>query len=150
MIEQLQGDRPRHIVVRTGEREPIEPYKRRLIYIRDGYACQWCGLCVSPDDAAPGELLQLDHAVPWSAGGSDSSDNLRTLCAGCNEARSNYVDPAPPRLVGVTARCYWCASRKDELPEHIEDQPVEDLPRLHAFCGTCQTTSWVPTQTWIM
>jgi len=62
-------------VLRGGERLPIDPYKRRLVYARDGYACQYCGLQVPPDDPAPGSVLQLDHIIPWSARGSDRSDN---------------------------------------------------------------------------
>lgn len=143
-------ERQRHPVVRTGERAPIDPYKRRLIYIRDGYACQWCGCSVAPDDRAPGEVLQLDHVVPWSAGGSDRSDNLRALCGPCNEGRSNYVDPDPQRLIGVTANCYWCAVARRMLPEHLEDVPPADLGRIKAFCGYCSSASWVPAESWIM
>ena len=52
-------------------------------------------------------MLTLDHAIPWSAGGSDYGDNLRTLWLHCNETRSNYVDVAPSRpryvtIVGTT------------------------------------------------
>ena len=146
----IESTRPRHPVIRTGDREPIDPYKRRLIYIRDGYACQWCGFGTSPDDPAPGEVLQLDHVIPWSAGGSDRSDNLRTLCATHNEQRSNYVDPNPPRLVGVASACYWCARRRNELPEWCEDADPADLPRYMVFCGCCSATSWVPRESWIM
>jgi hypothetical protein len=140
----------RYPVIRSGEREPIDPYKRRLIFIRDGYTCQWCGLHVEPDTPAPGKDLVLDHVIPWSAGGSDRSDNLRTLCYRCNEDRSNYVDLNPPRLIGVAADCYWCAERQGEIPSLLIGVPPSQLDRIPAFCGRCSATSWVPTEGWLM
>lgn len=140
----------RHPVLRTGERDPIEPFKRRLIYRRDGYSCGWCGWQVQPDDPAPGLTLQLDHVVPWSAYGSDRSDNLRALCDPCNEARSNFVDPYPPRLIGVVRWCYWCAKTKHELPDRYIDMSVGELDRINVYCGRCDGTSWVPDEGWIL
>lgn len=148
----------RHPVKRTGEREPIDPHKRMLIYERDHYTCQWCGFRVAPWDRRKQierdpfhvDSLQLDHVVPWSALGSDRSDNLRTLCGPCNEQRSNYVDPFPPRLIGVTRACYWCAVRRRELPEALEDLPVAALDRINTYCGCCGTASWVPAENWIL
>lgn len=146
----VQQERERFLVFRTGEREPIDPYKRRLIYIRDGYTCQYCGRSVEPDFATPGAVLQLDHVIPWSAMGSDRSDNLRTLCVRCNDERSNYVEFSPPRLVGVVPECYWCAVRRRSLPECLEGVDVGELDRIKAFCGCCSTTSWVPFESWIL
>lgn len=146
----LPDPRKRHPVLRRGEREPIDPYKRRLIYERDAYTCQWCGWSEPPDAPAPGATLQLDHVIPWSALGSDRSDNLRTLCGPCNEDRSNFEDLSPPRLVGVTAACYWCSKRKRMLPERYFGVPTEDLDRINAYCGRCGTTSWVPAEGWIL
>lgn len=75
-------------VYRTGERDPIEWDIRRAVYARDGFRCVWCGR---------DEPLTLDHITPWSAGGSDDSRNLRTLCWPCNERRSNYRTWGAPK-----------------------------------------------------
>lgn len=64
----------------THRRKPIPPSTRRLVHIRDNSRCLWCGAS---------ENLQLDHIVPWSSGGSDLFDNLRTLCGHCNSSRRN-------------------------------------------------------------
>lgn len=144
LLDEYRRPPERYPLLRGGEREPIDPYKRRLIYIRDGYACQWCGHGVPPDDPAPGRLLDLDHIIPWSARGSDRSDNLRSLCWKCNECRSNYRDPFIPRVIGVVRRCYWCA-RSARWPG------VRDTgERIPAFCGACRTASWVPDEGWIL
>jgi len=123
----------------TAEREPIDPYTRKLIYARDGYRCKHCG--------RQEVYLQLDHIIPWSANGSDRSDNLRSLCGDCNEERSNYGDLFGMRVVGVTRACYWC-TRPDEMDEDAFEVDPED--RIRAYCGRCGLTSWVPSESWIL
>lgn len=122
----------------TAEREPIDQYTRRLIYARDGHRCKHCG--------RQGEL-QLDHIIPWSAYGSDRSDNLRSLCGDCNEERSNFGDVYGVRVVGVTKACYWC-TRPEEEDE--DDEVPEGVERIRAYCGRCGLTSWVPSESWIL
>lgn len=58
---------------------PIGPRQRAKIYARDGYKCV---LCASTED------LQIDHIVKVCEGGTSIDDNLRTLCAQCNNKRS--------------------------------------------------------------
>lgn len=151
----------RHPVLRRGERKAIPLDKRWLIYERDGYACGLCGYQEEPENppAIPGAPaihgwgpsdLELDHLIPWSANGSDRSDNLRTLCGYCNAARSNQVETNPPRLIGVVRRCYWCAFNARELPDTVIDISVGDLARIAAYCGRCGTTSWVPAESWLL
>lgn len=68
---------------RTDEnRRKIADELRIRIYTRDGYACVECG---STDD------LTLDHIHPWSLGGADTEDNLRTLCRPCNSRKGARV-----------------------------------------------------------
>ena len=55
---------------------------RMEVYERDGFACVECS---SPDD------LSLDHIWPWSKGGSDELENLRTLCRPCNSRKGAKV-----------------------------------------------------------
>lgn len=49
---------------------------------RDGYTCRYCGR------KAPLVRLQVDHVIPWSAGGSDDLSNLVTACVECNIGKS--------------------------------------------------------------
>jgi hypothetical protein len=62
------------------ERPRISEKMRRAVYERDGYACAECG---ARDD------LTVDHVMPHSKGGATSLANLRTLCKGCNLAKSD-------------------------------------------------------------
>lgn len=122
------GEDGRYPVVRTapdGGRRLTES-RRFLVLRRDRYRCVFCGR---------GGRLEVDHIVPWSAGGSDEMDNLRTLCRDCNQDRSNFAVPADgerrllnghecvycnPHLVGendLTAiYCVMCNKRAAGVP----------------------------------
>lgn len=57
------------------------------IKLRDMYTCQGCGL------VTPARFLQVDHIKPLAQGGSESDDNLQSLCiigddGGCHGRKS--------------------------------------------------------------
>jgi hypothetical protein len=88
--------------------------------------CQSCGF--------EGALrwFEIDHIVPWSAGGSDDPTNLRLLCRECNQERSNFVGPLDDHEgLPVVAECVSCTS--DRLPE------VDDRRRV--WCAICRCGS---------
>ena len=58
----------------------ISKAKRDYIYSRDGHVCVKCGTA---------EWLTIDHFIPKAHGGSDSKDNLQTLCYYCNMAKTD-------------------------------------------------------------
>jgi hypothetical protein len=106
---------------KTEDRAPIDRQLRIEVYKRDNFSCVWCG---------HNGRLELDHITPWSAGGPDTFDNLRTLCHWCNEYRSNYanaVDDACRRLPSGF-QCVDCNYRD-----------IAGDPELTAiYCRTCQ------------
>lgn len=101
LVERWKVGPHRHPVARLGEREPIPWFLRLSILRRDDYRCKICG---SRDES--GATLELDHCLPWSAGGPDDSDNLRTLCRPCNQRRSNFDDGA--ELIRLLPTTWWC------------------------------------------
>lgn len=54
--------------------------KRKMIYKRDHYTCQYCG---SIKD------LTIDHVIPKSKGGTNKWNNLVTCCRKCNLKKGN-------------------------------------------------------------
>lgn len=70
------------VIDKAETRRKIADQIRHAIYERDEYACVDCG---ATDD------LTLDHIFPWSLGGSDDYDNLRTLCRPCNSRKGARV-----------------------------------------------------------
>ena len=93
-------------VVRTRfseDRPQLPRWLRRLVLRRDGWRCLWCGISFTES------RLQVDHVIPWSAGGSDRTDNLRALCEPCNRERSNRrgdLDAARP--LPISCSCIHC------------------------------------------
>jgi 5-methylcytosine-specific restriction protein A len=124
-------------------RKEFDKSFRRLIHQRDRWRCQWCAW--SPFEprhykswVEPSTMLQLDHIIPWASGGSDRSDNLRTLCDGCNERRSNYT--ADMHLVTVLPVVNWC----DPCLEENDFGPSDALGAIDpipVFCGSCKRNS---------
>lgn len=55
---------------------------------RDNFKCVICGATPANDVNC---LLHVDHIIPYSKGGKNTLDNLRTLCSKCNIGRSNKV-----------------------------------------------------------
>lgn len=65
--------------ISPAKRRPNIPFALRAeVYERDGHQCLQCGAT---------EDLTLDHIVPYSLGGPDTFENLRTLCRSCNSRR---------------------------------------------------------------
>jgi hypothetical protein len=55
---------------------------RFRVFKRDGYRCQICGAT-----AAEGVILEVDHRHPKSRGGTNTMENLWTLCFACNRGK---------------------------------------------------------------
>ena len=77
-----------------------EPDKRRSLFERDKWTCQYCGEIVSSDNAT------LDHYIPQSKGGNHSKENLRTCCLVCNSIKSgkSFEEAAPLILESMQVR----------------------------------------------
>lgn len=85
---------------RLGDRQPLPNELRFQVLVRDGFRCQWCSGSYN---------LQVDHVMPWSAGGSDEPTNLRLLCQRCNDSRSNFqTDVFSARPRPITQTCLFC------------------------------------------
>lgn len=136
----------RYPVIRTGERAEIPLDVRRAVYRRDGGRCKFCG------DSFEHARLELDHIIPWSAGGSDFSSNLRTLCQRCNGDRSNrrlYGDGG--RVLPVTWWCIDYHSPGDDpwwephRPEWVRPAPPPITSRermTFAYCAQCDINGY--------
>lgn len=139
-------------IMRTGDRMPLPAMLRSSILRRDQETCGQCGWDLGYETSTR-EAIEVDHCVPWSAGGSDDSDNLRVLCHGCNQRRSNFIDLAHLRAYRPTT--WWCFDcwasdshdRRHYTPWHngtdlsrvpfVDDPDVTTAPEM-AFCAFCR------------
>lgn len=64
---------------------------RYEVFKRDNFRCVFCG--ASKDDVIEGRnvVLNADHIIPVSRGGTDTLDNLQTLCMVCNASKSDLI-----------------------------------------------------------
>lgn len=143
----------RYLRIRSGPREPMCRLIRWLVWHRDGGRCRLCGSCSAPE---------VDHVIPWSAGGSDDGTNLRLLCQGCNRSRKNYRLREDPRLLAVAHTCDHCLFsipvepypyQSKLLHEHRclscvpalgpGSDEVDRDPLRSVFCGHCLAVSAV-------
>ena len=60
--------------------QPQPKLTKREIFIRDGYACQYCGKQTRE--------LTLDHVVPRHLGGKHDWDNVVSACKACNHHKA--------------------------------------------------------------
>jgi hypothetical protein len=57
--------------------------KRFTVFQRDNFTCVYC------NRSTPEIVLQVDHVIPKSKGGTDDIVNLATSCFDCNSGKSN-------------------------------------------------------------
>jgi len=70
---------------KASRRRTSVPLKVRYqVLKRDGECCVKCGASPETDRRV---RLEVDHIVPVSKGGTDSLDNLQTLCSLCNQGK---------------------------------------------------------------
>lgn len=62
--------------------------RRQLI--TPGTVCAWCGRPGTPDNP-----LELDHAVPWSKGGTNSVTNYQPIHRKANRAKGGRLERRP-------------------------------------------------------
>jgi 5-methylcytosine-specific restriction endonuclease McrA len=75
---------------------------RRVLFARDGYACQYCGRVATPGRA--GAELTIDHVKPAhlfeSRSEATSWENVTTACRRCNQRKGGRL----PRQCGMWPR----------------------------------------------
>lgn len=125
-------------VIRTGEREPIPWPTRLAVAKRDSFICRHCHTPSYP-------AIEIDHIVPWSAGGGDESTNLRVLCVDCNQKRSNRHDATeswtPLPVTWWCSLCWHDGSWPRKLWRTGDDLNVAHRVAnefVTAFCAYCE------------
>jgi hypothetical protein len=65
------------------ERKGISKTLRFEVFKRDNFTCRYCGR------KTPEVILEIDHVIPVSKGGTNEFENLVTSCFECNRGKSN-------------------------------------------------------------
>lgn len=124
---------------RMGDRPPISPMLRSLVYQRDKWTCQLCGAYSNARlESRRSGALHLDHIIPWSNYGPDRSDNLRTLCGPCNIKRSNFVSDSDKPAMPIVKICTPCLAAVE--PRFHKLTEIED--RFTVYCAKLRHEGW--------
>jgi 5-methylcytosine-specific restriction endonuclease McrA len=121
---------PGQYVLVSLERRPVvartmSSKLRRQILARDGGTCQICGSAAGEDSGCePGKkcLLEIDHVLPISQGGTDDPSNLRAVCKYFNKDKADVIKPASGQAIAALATI-----RK--LPRDIQREVFDFLKR---------------------
>lgn len=77
--------------VKIVEKTRTVPLSVRIkVLSRDNFRCVFCGKSPATNI---GTKLHIDHVIPFSKGGTNTADNLQTLCEECNLGKSNMNIP---------------------------------------------------------
>ena len=72
------------------KRRKVLPLKLRIrVWLRDKKQCHYCGKKLPRPGGAGSRVTQMDHAIPYSKGGSDTEDNIVASCKICNRSKAN-------------------------------------------------------------
>jgi len=95
---------------------------RFQILARDKFICQYCGR------GAPDVMLEVDHKIPVSEGGTNEPDNLITACVACNRGKEGLRQS----LLYQSTRKSKTRSLKvnEDIPRQIEQLLKERPMRL--------------------
>lgn len=87
---------------------------RFQIFKRDNFKCQYCGK--TSDEV----ILEIDHVIPKSKGGTNDYDNLITSCRECNRGKSNH-EIIQPRLKSNLCKCDEYSKEIGTISKEISD-----------------------------
>ena len=91
--------------VRTQRRRRLfDSANRRVVFVRDGFRCQYCGTQVGLGTGT------RDHVVPRCRGGADTLSNVVTACRDCNSRKADRT----PDEAGMVLRSQPRGLTEDE------------------------------------
>jgi hypothetical protein len=82
------------------------------IFKRDGFTCQYCGR------KTPEVILEVEHIIPLSKGGTDESDNLTTSCFECNRGKGKSLLDTVLKDRDIHDETILLAEREFQLAEY--------------------------------
>ena len=125
----------------------ISKKNRFDVFKRDGFKCQYCGR------TPPQVVLELDHVIPRSKGGTDHQTNLVTACFDCNRGKATGdLQAVPQSICEQVERQRELVAQTKAYHRHVnrlrqqEDQTIDALGRY--WCNQLTKTKKADKYTW--
>lgn len=84
------------LMERVNRRWKPPRFRKKVLFNRDGWSCQYCGIKLSWD------TIEIEHIMPVSRGGPTSWQNCVAACKPCNKRKADQTpDEAGMRLLSV-------------------------------------------------
>lgn len=103
------------------------------VFKRDNFTCQYCG-CKTPE-----VILELEHIIPLSKGGTDDLDNLTTSCFECNRGKGASLLDTILKDKDIHDETILLAEREFQLAEYnhmkkkIRDRESKEIEELKNY-----------------
>lgn len=114
------------------------------IFHSDGFTCQYCG------SRPPDVVLELDHILPVSAGGTDEECNLTTSCQDCNRGKSNKILGCHSQAPDMDLQYLKAEQERAEISRYLaaskarEQAVLQVIRRIQDVWANCFHTKKVP------
>lgn len=82
------------------------------VFNRDNFTCRYCGR------KTPEVILELDHVIPLSKGGTDDLDNLITSCFECNRGKGRALLDTVLKDKEIHSEAVLLAEKELQLAEY--------------------------------
>lgn len=81
------------------------------VFKRDLFTCRYCG------KKSPEAILEVDHVIPLSGGGTDDMDNLVTACYECNRGKGARPLTDVPQEENIHEKAVLIAEHELQIKE---------------------------------
>lgn len=93
------------------KRQSISKTLRFEVFKRDEFTCQYCGR------KPPAVVLEVDHIVPITEGGTNADHNLLTSCFDCNRGKgARPLDSVAP--IDISQKADLLREREEQVREY--------------------------------
>lgn len=113
------------------------------VFKKDNFTCQYCGR------KTPEVILELEHVIPLSKGGTDELDNLTTSCFECNRGKGVSLLDSILKDRDIHDETILLAEREFQLAEYnylkkkIRDRENEEIEELkNHFADQFHDNEW--------
>ena len=106
------------------------------VFKRDNFTCQYCGR------KTPEVILELEHVIPLSKGGTDEFDNLTTSCFECNRGKGKSLLDTVLKDRDIHEETILLAEREFQLAEYnhlkkkIRERENKEITELIEYFGS--------------
>lgn len=106
------------------------------VFKRDNFTCQYCGR------KTPEVILELEHVIPLSKGGTDDFDNLTTSCFECNRGKGKSLLDTVLKDKDIHDETMLLAEREYQLAEYnylkkkIRERENKEIVELIGYFGS--------------